>query len=804
MQIPARALYNYSAQDGKQISLIAGQVIFIIHDGGPGGWSKGTFLNPFSNPIIFVSLFVLKGVDPSTGKSGFFPSDYVKKEMAVPLSGPQVGPYPMNQMLSLPQQTLAPAVRPGNVFGPLPSSGMPVAGIAAQPAQLTPPAVAALPAIALYDFPASKSSEQGLRKGETVLVLVKGAAGGWSKGERGIFPTDYIKFLEPAAVGHIQPVSQAAASGLSQSTQPSLLPLAGSVAPMKANNVTDDDGDNFGDFISVAPANETKPSSESAAISNSTAQAAPAFALDLLAAPAEVIAPVMKTPLSSKVDLAFTFDDEVVKPTMSPAPTLLNQEPLSLPEFQQKISSPTARRTEPVMGNSSANLIDSMFSFGEIEEPKTQIHTDSFVAKPQQNFYKDMESSSILDAAFKNNQKNSSVVSSSHDAFSFSDMTSTASMTSVSNAPMHSSANPFDFASLDQPEPSKLRQISSSPFSDQPSHGSSVSEGNTLLDMDSLFSSNVSPAATKTTTTSAIYSSPSNMPVTSLFLNENTGVGGGNSLSSGAPSRGSLTSDLLAVSDNSSNGVTGSSKVFVGSLHNRMSTRGGNETVLRNRDRQTFSLNEEGDEQKAGIWTQPFFHDLFTSVIIKRMERRLDQPPLTRMANAFHAVRMAINQVKGLSRRDNDISDVLSLVSSAFKEASDVCKDIPIDTNDHQKFTDFLASFMSRVKHLRQGEIVISPCVWSTSSTIVTTTNEDGTPLKKTVYDYHGVIVLIYRTAEGTEEDFSLTVVNTSKVNGGLDYHAVEVDNSDGALLYNLAFELVSIPATRIQNTAFW
>jgi hypothetical protein len=240
-------------------------------------------------------------------------------------------------------------------------------------------------------------------------------------------------------------------------------------------------------------------------------------------------------------------------------------------------------------------------------------------------------------------------------------------------------------------------------------------------------------------------------------------------------------------------------KVFVGSLYNR--GKGGNEGVLRNRDRQTFSMNDNDEDQRAGIWKQPFFHDLFTGAIIKRTETKSDIPPLTRLANAFHAVRLAIGQIKGLARRDNEISELLSLVSSSFKEARDVCNEIPVNANDHQKFSDFLARFMSRIKHLRQGEITISPCIWSVSSTTVDEPEGGG---KKLVHEYHGVVLLVYRTNESGNEDFSVTVVNTGKDNGGLCYHAAEVDSADGSLLYNLAFELVNIPNSRVQNTAFW
>jgi len=43
----ARAKFDFNAQAGNQINLKRGQVYSLLHNGGPGGWSKG--------------------VDPSTG-----------------------------------------------------------------------------------------------------------------------------------------------------------------------------------------------------------------------------------------------------------------------------------------------------------------------------------------------------------------------------------------------------------------------------------------------------------------------------------------------------------------------------------------------------------------------------------------------------------------------------------------------------------------------------------------------------------------------------------------------------------------
>lgn len=638
-QIPARVLYNYAAQDEKQLPLVAGRVIFIQQDGGPGGWSRGA--------------------DPTTGRSGFFPSDYVRKEVAA-------------------QMPMAPM--------PLPQ-----------------PVVAAstTTAIALYDFPGNKPSEQPLRKGETVIIISRGAKGGWSKGERGIFPTDYVRFTDTPA-----PTMMTPAVAAHVSTQPFL-----HATSKPQNTHTEDDGD-FGDFQSVPtsqkPAGSVAPVAQAPVTLPTPALQDPAAQNPFLQAPVVVQTPVVQTPMQ--------------------------------PMMKQQ---------------SAASLIDSAFSFDEVV-PQKDSRASFSGAMPTHPFEATTPAAPVT----------STKPPADDDMIGF-DLLSVAPSTGPSpRSSFVVEAKPTVTMAQQQSvsEMSLLDAFGSTLAVSKPSAPEPVSSNSSsLLDFD-IF------------TAPAVSSSKSS----SADLLQSTSVG--NTQSNDEPSK----------------------KVFVGSLHSRLGSRGGDGGNFKSRDRPTFSLNEDEDEQKAGIWTQPFFHDLFTSVIIKRVEKSFDIPPLTRLSNAFHSVRLAISQVKTLARRDDEISEVLSMVSSAFKEASDVCKEVPIDSNDAQKFADFLAMFMSRIKHLRHGEITISPCVWSTLSSVVVTQGEDGAVSKKVVYQYHGVIILVYRTSEGTDEDFSLTVVNASKENGGLDYHAVEIDNADGSVMYNLAFELVNIPNQRIQNTAFW
>ena len=68
----------------------------------------------------------------------------------------------------------------------------------ARPASMAfqPPPPARLKAKVLYDFPGTGSStEMSLKAGEVIEIVQKGPPGGWSKGVRGAFPTDYVQFL---------------------------------------------------------------------------------------------------------------------------------------------------------------------------------------------------------------------------------------------------------------------------------------------------------------------------------------------------------------------------------------------------------------------------------------------------------------------------------------------------------------------------------------------------------------------------------------------------------------------------------
>jgi hypothetical protein len=142
----AKVLFDYTAQAANQIGLKKGQIITLSQKGAPGSWSKGEEIG--------------------TGKSGFFPSDYVE---VLPMQQQQLTSNNTIDLMSNPVTTTS---TKSNIN---------------------------IMAKVLFDFAGSNPNEMKLTLGETIEITLKGPTGGWSKGLKGAFPTDYVEFLSPQA-----------------------------------------------------------------------------------------------------------------------------------------------------------------------------------------------------------------------------------------------------------------------------------------------------------------------------------------------------------------------------------------------------------------------------------------------------------------------------------------------------------------------------------------------------------------------------------------------------------------------------
>lgn len=120
-------------------------------------------------------------------------------------------------------------------LGYFPSDYVELLPVEAKPAAVIPPpapavqqsSAALLKAKALFDFAGTGKNEMPLKRGEIFDVVLKGPAGGWSKGSKGAFPTDYVEFLpaDPFQGLAAAPAMSTApvASSISTAFQPSML-----------------------------------------------------------------------------------------------------------------------------------------------------------------------------------------------------------------------------------------------------------------------------------------------------------------------------------------------------------------------------------------------------------------------------------------------------------------------------------------------------------------------------------------------------------------------------------------------------
>jgi hypothetical protein len=173
---------------------------------------------------------------------GYFPTDYVEK-VAAPVT-------------TMPTVTIPAINTPAMQAQPNPQPS---------PSQRT--SVSAVKARVKFDFAGTGSNEMPLKTGEIIDVVFRGAAGGWSKGVRGAFPTDYVDFnVQPnPTTGSFQPLTTigTATSAFPTNVAATAIPLASSQ-------------------MGTAAVNAARPALSGATASKPLSQASAAKAIDLL------------------------------------------------------------------------------------------------------------------------------------------------------------------------------------------------------------------------------------------------------------------------------------------------------------------------------------------------------------------------------------------------------------------------------------------------------------------------------------------------------------------------------------------
>jgi hypothetical protein len=180
-----RASYDYVPQASNQISLKRGQLINVISFGEKGQWSNG--------------------INIETGASGFFPSDYVER---IPIhQQQQQSPIMQQQQQQQPQQQQQHQHQQQHPLGM--SNNM---------QQTRQPSTAVsnttVKARVKFNYAGDKPNEMRLNAGEIVDIVTVGPPGGWCRGLRGAFPTDYVEILANQPI--IQPINMNSSININQ------------------------------------------------------------------------------------------------------------------------------------------------------------------------------------------------------------------------------------------------------------------------------------------------------------------------------------------------------------------------------------------------------------------------------------------------------------------------------------------------------------------------------------------------------------------------------------------------------------
>ena len=209
-----------------------------------------------------------------------------------------------------------------------------------------------------------------------------------------------------------------------------------------------------------------------------------------------------------------------------------------------------------------------------------------------------------------------------------------------------------------------------------------------------------------------------------------------------------------------------------------------------------FTLHATGAGPNIPVWRHQLFSDLFMD-----MQLAPDAPSSSssssaadperpscakRMGMALRLVCASLQHVRDSRKasggdlpRDH-LTNVMLHAIRLFDDGSKMCEKMPRSSNDSEGFFMFLATFMARIRVLRENESVIAPCTWVSA-------DDQGK-------GEYGVFIVLTKTHEETPNNYSIAVVNTGDGDGSLCYHGVAVDATEGLILRNMAFQMQRIP----------
>lgn len=170
--------------------------------------------------------------------------------------------------------------------------------------------------------------------------------------------------------------------------------------------------------------------------------------------------------------------------------------------------------------------------------------------------------------------------------------------------------------------------------------------------------------------------------------------------------------------------------------------------------------------REAPLWQSHFFADLFL------IDKPAQACSYNNLCLSLRAVRESLQEVVHRKDKYKEEGLFLGKLLKIFNENCEILDMFPHNVADHDRFHNFLETFMRRLKALDDGGILFAPVAW---------TGEGGS-------DY-GALVVVHRVAFETEHDFNFTIINTNGQgvkNSGAEYHVRAMIHINLRLLFTL------------------
>lgn len=664
------------------------------------------------------------------GRNGFFPSDYVEM---LPQQQPTLVPQPMQSMSTNQQsyRTAAPASAPVAM------------------------ASAALTARVLFAFAGSGPSEMPLAVGEVIEVVRRGDKGGWSKGSRGAFPTDYVEFLPQAPL--LKPaVRPSITAGASNST------ASVDLLSLSSVSATSTAGNKFDAFAEISTIS-----------SSATSSLPPAQTLT----PSPLVAQSNVMLSSSRSSIPEVDLLNLTSPAITTSTTAMktSSSAFDLPEPDLLVPTSSSSSGAGSGGVSSSSGGGGISTAGD----GAATASAAFTARPESAAWKPPPP----DVKKPHRPESVAVTQAAAPSPASAPTSSVGGATTTSAAPTPAqkpSPKPKVYAVVkynrEAQGPTELTIKTGEVVWVQKQdsewwYGSTLDKklgffpGNYVLIKD-----DIDPNSPET----YVYHDPKK-PQSAAPTSAPASV------SKAQPSR------PQSKAQSTPSVKPSSSKL-------KLPGRGPKKHNVSDLVGAAYALEPtENDAEAQPVWYHSFFLDLFAdpyrTKIVGNKDPTSSTPAIGRMKQALHVVLKALQRVDASEQEEVEgMDEVLRYIIKTLEESYTNVGRIPAGTNDATRFFTFLATFMERIRVLSQNESMMIPCSWMTD-----------------IAEEHAVLLLVTRQEEGTACDYTVTVVNTAEgPDRGLQYHASHIDCGDGAVLRNVALELAGIPNEKIYNTAFW